>query len=103
MANVSGHTKKLTVTATIFVAYCVAQIIAPQVFLASEAPSYPTGYNAILSFEVVAICCLAVYAVGCNIENRRRDKIEGTNVDVSLEELLSDKTDYEKRGFRYVY
>ncbi|KAJ3548281.1 hypothetical protein NM208_g1096 [Fusarium decemcellulare] len=103
MGNVSGHTKKLTVNATIFLAYCIANIIGPQVFITKEAPNYSTGYNAILGFEVTAICCMAAYAVGCMIENKRRDKMEGNDVSVMVEEQLGDLTDYEKKGFRYIY
>ncbi|KAH8894000.1 MFS general substrate transporter [Thozetella sp. PMI_491] len=103
MANVSGHTKKLTINATIFLAYCIANIIGPQVFISAEAPHYSTGYRSILAFEVVAILSLAGYAAGCIIENRKRDRLEGTDVDVTVGEQLGDLTDYEKRGFRYVY
>ncbi|KAF4431480.1 Major facilitator superfamily domain general substrate transporter [Fusarium acutatum] len=103
MGNVSGHTKKLTVNATIFLAYCIANIIGPQVFRAAEAPHYPTGYNSILGFEVTAICALLAYAGGCIIENRKRDKAEGTDVSVRVEDQLGDLTDYEKKGFRYIY
>ncbi|KAH7016372.1 major facilitator superfamily domain-containing protein [Microdochium trichocladiopsis] len=103
MANVSGHTKKLTINATVLLAYCIANIIGPQVFIAAEAPNYTTGYNAILGFEIVAIASLAAYAIGCRIENSRRDKAEGSDVSVSMKEQLGDLTDYEKTGFRYVY
>ncbi|EXK46390.1 hypothetical protein FOMG_00112 [Fusarium oxysporum f. sp. melonis 26406] len=103
MGNVSGHTKKLTVNATIFLAYCIANIIGPQVFRAAEAPHYSTGYNSILGFEATAICALLAYAGGCIVENRKRDKAEGTDVSVRVEDQLGDLTDYEKKGFRYIY
>ena len=103
MANVSGHTKKLTINATIFLAYCIANIVGPQVFIAKEAPDYTTGYNAIMGFEITAIACLAAYAAGCVVENRRRDRREGVDVDGNADEQLGDLTDYEKRGFRYSY
>lgn len=76
MANVSGHTKWLTINAGVFMAYCAAMIIGPQLFLASEAPKYQTRYNSILGVEVATIVCLAVYAAGCEHENRHRDKLE---------------------------
>lgn len=103
MANVSGHTKKLTINATVFLAYCIANIVGPQIFIAKEAPDYTTGYNAILAFEVISICCMAAYATGCIIENRRRDQREGTDVSVTVDDQLGDLTDYEKKGFRYIY
>ncbi|KAM0425060.1 hypothetical protein ACHAPT_009619 [Fusarium lateritium] len=103
MGNASGHTKKLTLNATVFVAYCVANMIGPQVFFIREAPNYPTGFNTLLGFEVAAICCIAAYAVGCFVENRRRDQKEGRGVAVGVGEQFGDLTDYEKRGFRYLY
>lgn len=103
MANVAGHTKKLTVNALIFMAYCTASIIGPQVFLQSEAPNYATGYNSIMGFELAAIGCLAVYGIGCWTENKRRDRLEGDMLDITLTDQLDDRTDKEKPGFRYVF
>ncbi|RSM16152.1 hypothetical protein CDV31_004615 [Fusarium ambrosium] len=54
-------------------------------------------------FEIGAITMLAAYAIGCKMENRIRDKTEGTEVTLTTEEKVEDKTDYEKRGFRYIY
>jgi hypothetical protein len=102
MGNVSGHTKKLTVYASIFVAYCAANMVGPQVFFIHEAPNYPTGYNTLLGFEVAAICCITAYAVGCFLENKQRDR-EGTNISVGADEQFGDLTDYEKGGFRHLY
>ena len=48
MANTSGHSKKVTRNAIMFLSYCVGNIIAPQFFISSEAPDYLTGYYAIL-------------------------------------------------------
>jgi hypothetical protein len=52
--------------------------------------------------EISAITILAAYAIGCKIKNRIRDKREGTEVTLTTEEMLEDKTHYEKRGFRYI-
>jgi hypothetical protein len=84
-------------------AYCIANIVGPQVFIAAEAPHYATGYNAILGFEVTAICALLAYAAGCMIENKKRDNAKGTVVSVQVDEQMGDLTDYEKKGFRYIY
>ena len=40
-SNVAGFTKRSTVSALLFVAYCVGNIVGPQFFLASEEPNYP--------------------------------------------------------------
>ncbi|KAF4819910.1 putative transporter [Colletotrichum tropicale] len=99
MANTSGHTKKVTVNAMVFLAYCVANIIAPQTFRASEAPHYATGYNSILGFESSAVALMAVYYVGIKYENRRRDKTYGKVIagNISVEESMEDLTDWEKK------
>lgn len=104
MANTSGHTKKVTVNAMVFLAYCVANIIAPQTFRASEAPHYATGYNSILGFESSAVVLMAVYYVGVKYENRRRDEAYGEVVpgEISVGESMEDLTDWEKKSFRYV-
>ncbi|KAL2817550.1 putative allantoate permease [Aspergillus granulosus] len=39
--NIVGNTKKTFVSAMLFVAYCVGNIVSPQVFIASEEPRYP--------------------------------------------------------------
>lgn len=103
MANTSGHSKKLTVNAMVFLAYCVANIVAPQTFRSSEAPHYTTGYNSIIGFESSAVALMLIYMVGVKWENRRRDKLyspvaEGDDLGATLDDL----TDWEKPNFRYV-
>jgi hypothetical protein len=39
--NIVGNTKKTVVSAMLFVAYCVGNIVSPQVFLTAEEPRYP--------------------------------------------------------------
>jgi hypothetical protein len=39
-SNVGGFTKRSVISATLFVAYCVGNIIGPQFFLASQEPKY---------------------------------------------------------------
>lgn len=103
MANTSGHTKKLTVNAMTFLAYCVANILAPQTFRASQAPHYTSGYNSILGFESSAIAIMLLYIVGVQWENRRRDKKHGPiDSAAALNESFEDLTDWEKPNFRYV-
>lgn len=43
-SNVAGFTKKSTVSALMFVAYCVGNIAGPQFFIPSEAPKYPVSH-----------------------------------------------------------
>lgn len=104
-ANTAGHTKKTVVNAVNFTSYCISNIIAPQFFITSEEPTYPTGYNAILGFTAGSLASILVYGVGCFLENKRRDRLYGNaadNVDIDMDVL--DLTDREKeKWFRYVW
>lgn len=42
-SNVAGFTKKSVTSATIFVGYCVGNIVGPQLFQANEVPVYPVS------------------------------------------------------------
>ncbi|KAJ5913878.1 hypothetical protein N7504_002761 [Penicillium tannophilum] len=103
-SNVSGSAKKTTISAMLFLSYCIGNIISPQVFLTREEPKYPTGIKVCLtglSLGVVSAVALRFYlqrrnslaradAVSYEIEGR-----EGTDQD-------QDKTDKEIPGFIYL-
>lgn len=109
-ANYKGITKKMTITAILFVTYCAGNIAGPQTFLSSEAKQgYPTAFEAIMScyaLVVVFALGLRVYLIGAN---RRRDRTEGVvdlNATVDFERELTegdyeDITDFNTPGFRY--
>lgn len=104
MANTSGHSKKLTMNAIFFLAYCIGNIIGPQVFRADDAPSYSHGYEGLLACLVVAIAAIIAYGFLCRWENSRRDKhCPRSNGELSEVAAFSDLTDREKRSFRYTY
>ena len=42
-SNVAGFTKRSVISSLMFVAYCVGNIIGPQLFLTSEEPAYPVS------------------------------------------------------------
>ncbi|KAE8443146.1 hypothetical protein EG329_002315 [Mollisiaceae sp. DMI_Dod_QoI] len=105
-SNCGGFTKKATVNAMFFVAYCTGNIIGPQFFYTREAPKYPTGIKALLcgfALGVFFLFCLWFYYI---YENRRRDKKYGLPTGISeteeLEEDISNKTDMELIHFRYL-
>ncbi|KAL6230292.1 hypothetical protein BDW75DRAFT_248780 [Aspergillus navahoensis] len=104
--NVAGFTKRSVTSALLFVAYCVGNIIGPQLFFASEEPAYPTGMKAAISGLALGaffLICLLCYYI---IENRRRDAKYGPPTQLTEEEerahALSNKTDLESESFRYL-
>ncbi|CAK7204773.1 hypothetical protein SEUCBS139899_007533 [Sporothrix eucalyptigena] len=112
-ANFAGFTKKATANAAIFVAYCAANVASPQLFIAKEAPTYPSGFKACLACISVSAAASGALRFYLMWENKRRDRMYGTaaaasgddaagtgeEVDVALG--LSDKTDFELKQFRY--
>ena len=44
-SNVAGFSKRSVVSAAIFIAYCVGNLVGPQFFLDSEEPAYPVSFG----------------------------------------------------------
>ncbi|KAI4859975.1 major facilitator superfamily transporter allantoate [Hypoxylon rubiginosum] len=114
-ANIAGTTKKTTATAMIFIAFCVGQVAAPQLFVGSEAPRYPTAFKAAFSCFALLIVIPPAYAYYMWWENKKRDDKYGkvdqdapapatvVNDGAQPDEFF-DLTDREqKEKFRYVY
>lgn len=105
LANSSGHSKKITLNAIWFTAYCLGNILGPQVFRASDAPNYTNGYAGLLGCVAVAIVAISGYGFLCWRENKKRDR-EGHGLTIESqapENAFSDKTDQEKKEFRYTF
>ncbi|KAM5350021.1 hypothetical protein ACJ41O_006526 [Fusarium nematophilum] len=102
-SNFGGFTKKTTVTAMTFMAYCTSNIVGPHLFFDREAPGYKSGFLAIMiCFSVAVVLCVMqrIYLIR---ENRKRDLADEA-LDVAPGTLnLMDKTDREIPQFRYVY
>lgn len=107
-SNIAGTTKKVTTTLICFVFFCVGNIVSPQLFLSTEAPSYGTAMRSMLVamslVQVVTILLGAYYF----FENKRRDKILAStpkhvvdSATIENEEFL-DRTDVQDYlRFRY--
>ncbi|KAE8444474.1 hypothetical protein EG329_000458 [Mollisiaceae sp. DMI_Dod_QoI] len=103
-ANTAGHTKKVTTNAIIFIAYCVSNIIAPQFFIADQAPLYPLGMGAILGSYVLSMITIILYMAYCAYENRRRDKLDtAVGQKIHRDTDFKDLTDKQNIHFRYVW
>ncbi|KAL2842294.1 major facilitator superfamily domain-containing protein [Aspergillus pseudodeflectus] len=100
--NIVGNTKKTVVSAMLFVAYCVGNIVSPQVFLTAEEPRYPTGIKvclAGLALGFVSAIVLRFYLQYCNRRNERKRSASGFD---NPNENDEDKTDWEIKNFTYM-
>ena len=131
-ANYRGVTKKMTVTALLFLAYCAGNISGPHFFLSHEAPEYNTAFRTIMicySLAVVLALSLRFYLQWTNVRRARQEGFEGSagnagavgggkvldgNRDSStvadvvsqvrpVSEDYEDITDWKTPGFRYRY
>ncbi|KAJ6785219.1 hypothetical protein PWT90_02953 [Aphanocladium album] len=104
-SNTGGFTKKMTMNSMIFIAYCVGNIIGPQLFFARESPTYTSGFLAMLVCYGAGIALCMVLRFYLIWENRRRDTAAGNVVQLVDTEAINqaDLTDMEIAEFRYVY
>ncbi|KAL4746558.1 hypothetical protein BDW72DRAFT_207260 [Aspergillus terricola var. indicus] len=111
-SNVSGLTKRATVSEMLFLAYCTGNIIGPQLFLDKEAPKFPTGLRGVLVGFALAIFFLVLLYIYYKCENRRRDRKYGPvpaasrhqeteTTDYVTEVEFINRTDRQIPSFRY--
>ena len=125
-SNTAGMTKKSFVSVSIAIFYCeallrdlllidpivltvclaVGNIVGPQFFRTSQAPTYRLGIGAMLCCFAIMGATGIVYGVLVNIENKRRDRLFGLpgkdRVTLGLEIEALDQTDGQNTEFRYV-
>ncbi|KAI0597096.1 major facilitator superfamily domain-containing protein [Biscogniauxia sp. FL1348] len=80
-SNYRGVTKKMTMTALLFIAYCAGNIAGPQLFLDREAPTYSTAFRAIMvcyALVVALAAALRTYLQVTNARRRREEGVEGS-------------------------
>lgn len=102
--NISGQTKRGIANAIMFMGYSTGFIIGPQFFLASQAPTYQTGFETMMIVFAFACAAPGLYYAYVTWQNNKRSKAlaasgEG-NVYIHNEEFL-DLTDKEQIHFVY--
>ncbi|OHE98235.1 allantoin permease [Colletotrichum orchidophilum] len=101
-ANYAGHTKKVTMNATLLICFCVGNIIGPLTFTAESAPGYLPAKTAIIvtcGLAMVFTLMLRYYYVW---ENQRREGLVQTGELGHLKDIeFSDVTDRKNKEFRY--
>lgn len=128
-SNFRGVTKKMTMTALLFIAYCGGNIAGPHLFRSSEEPTYDTAFRAIMicyALAIVLVMCLRLYLQAVNKrrqleegitgnagtsglvgDGREADMVDGRNVAKAVNEIqlkpedYEDVTDWKTLGFRY--
>ena len=70
----------------------VGGIISTWSFLAKDAPNYIPGYSVCIVFLGISLAACCVYLAGITLENRRRDRLRSSEVDLSAEskEIIDD-------------
>jgi MFS family permease len=76
-SNFKGVTKKMTMTAMLFIAYCAGNIAGPQFFKATEAPHYNTAFRAILICYCLVVGLAVILRCYLQWYNAKREKDEG--------------------------
>jgi ACS family allantoate permease-like MFS transporter len=101
-SNTAGHTKKVTVNAILLIGYCVGNLIGPQTFRASDAPSYVPAKVSMVVLFFVAIGLNGVLMWVNYRENKKRDEEGCFATPEQLEKIqCQDLTDKQNRFFRY--
>ncbi|KAI0104307.1 MFS general substrate transporter [Nemania sp. FL0031] len=80
-SNFRGVTKKMTMTALLFIAYCAGNIAGPQLFIGNEAPTYDTAFRSILvcySLVVGFSLALRTYLQAVNRCRQKREGVQGS-------------------------
>ncbi|KAI1742829.1 major facilitator superfamily domain-containing protein [Xylaria scruposa] len=103
-SNIRGVTKKNTTTALLFVAYCVGNIVGPQLFVEGEAPAYATAFHGIVICYSLVVGLALLLRGYLKVLNRQRTAKEGMQVSSSEDTRpgnYDDNTDWNTFGFRY--
>lgn len=86
-------------------AFCIGNLIGPQLFQAKDAPEYVPAKIVLLVFLSLACVLSICLRFVVRHENKRRDRLtEGyTEEEKNKDVLLLDLTDRENLNFRYAY
>lgn len=91
-ANYKGVTKKMTMTALLFIAYCAGNIAGPQFFRQGDAPHYNPAFRAILVCYCLVIGLAVVLRCYLQWVNQKREREEGVKGDAGSAGVLAGKT-----------
>ena len=104
--NVAGQTKKATVVAMNFIAWCVGNAIGPQVFLTRDAPRYFIAFSTHMGCYVLLVIVIAFLRFNFMLRNSAKNKLAAQVAEANDDHLVhafDDLTDKENPNFRYMY
>ncbi|KAF7999337.1 hypothetical protein HF325_006013 [Metschnikowia pulcherrima] len=104
-SNCAGHTKKVTTNAIYLIGYCVGNLIGPQTFIPSQAPSYTSAVVAMVACFSIVIVLMIILWVDYYLDNKRRDANMDSDLVREFQMLenheFADLTDKQNPLFRY--
>ena len=104
-SNSAGHTKKVTTNAIYLIGYCVGNLIGPQTFVPSQAPSYTSAVVAMVACFSIVIVLMIILWVDYYLDNKRRDANMDSEFVKEFQMLenheFADLTDKQNPLFRY--
>ncbi|CAG8975119.1 hypothetical protein HYALB_00004417 [Hymenoscyphus albidus] len=110
-SNYKGVTKKMTITAILFLTYCAGNIAGPQTFKTSEkSRGYPTAFKAITTCYGLVVLVSLGLRMYLTFVNKSRDTAEGSASLIQADEAgkreltaedYEDVTDFHTPRFRY--
>lgn len=102
-ANTAGYTKVSMRNALTLIAFCIGNLIGPQIFRQKDAPNYIPAKIVLVVSMAITMCLIMLLRQVAVSENKKKDKIEGSSIqDVDLA-INHDLTDIENKCFRYEY
>lgn len=103
-SNFAGMSRKTTVSAGMFIAYSAGNLVAPQLFISSEAPRYQTGFRGMIASFFCLIALALMLMAYLTWQNRQRDAKYGkVDPNTVQEDDFLNKTDKELPYFRYTW
>ena len=102
LTNLSGNYKRSVGSALVLGLGSVGSIIASNIFVNREAPTFQTGYGVSVSFIGLEVLLCTVFTLGLKRENKKRDRGErNTRLNLPPDELNNLGDDHPDFRFNY--
>ncbi|RPB05393.1 MFS general substrate transporter [Choiromyces venosus 120613-1] len=105
-SNVAGYTKKTTVSAIVFIAYCVGNLIGPHTINLKDGPMYVKAKTISLiawCISAAILIALRFYYTRSNAARDKKMRVLGDCYQHQENQEFMDLTDRENLEFRYTY